>query len=157
MPPPAQSHDCLYSAPRRSAPLLHSSSRQLCRQTAPAAARQRIRNPGRCAHFVRGESFDRRAEFVFEDVYLNGSNFTSTSTARVNGSAVDTTFVSPTVLRARIPAANLDTAVPAFIDVMQQSGVLSGVVRIDIVAAAPALIRRLPTAHARSRQSQHHF
>lgn len=80
----------------------------------------------------------------FEDVYLNGSNFTSTSTARVNGSAVDTTFVSPTVLRARIPAANLDTAVPAFIDVMQQSGVLSGVVRIDIVAAAPALISTTP-------------
>jgi YVTN family beta-propeller protein len=80
----------------------------------------------------------------FEDVYLNGSNFTSTSTTRVNGSAVDTTFVSPTVLRARIPAANLDTAVPAFIDVMQQSGVLSGVVRIDIVAAAPALISTTP-------------
>jgi DNA-binding beta-propeller fold protein YncE len=80
----------------------------------------------------------------FEDVYLNGSNFTSTSTARVNGSAVDTTFVSPTVLRARIPAANLDTAVPAFIDVMQQSGVLSGVVRINIVAAAPALISTTP-------------
>src|SRR5207245_7643129 len=73
-----------------------------------------------------------------------GSNVSSTSTGRVNGSAVDTTFVSPTVLRARIPAANLDTAVPAFIDVMQQSGVLSGVVRINIVAAAPALISTTP-------------
>jgi DNA-binding beta-propeller fold protein YncE len=80
----------------------------------------------------------------FEDVYLNGSNFTSTSTARVNGNAVDTTFVSSTVLRARIPATDLDSAVPAFIDVMQQSGVLSGVVRINIVAAAPALISTTP-------------
>src|SRR5207245_9874358 len=80
----------------------------------------------------------------FEDVYLNGSNFTSTSTARVNGSAVDTTFVSPTVLRARIPAANLDTAVPAFIDVMKQSGVLYDVVRINIVAVAHALLSTTP-------------
>src|SRR5438067_885097 len=80
----------------------------------------------------------------FEDVYLNGSNFTSTSTARVNGNAVDTTFVSSTVLRARIPATDLDSAVPAFIDVAQQSGVLSGVVRINIVAAAPALISTTP-------------
>jgi len=80
----------------------------------------------------------------FEDVYLNGSNFTSTSSARVNGSAVHTTFISSTVLRARIPAVDLDSAVPEFIDVMQQSGVLSGVVRLNIVAAGPALISTTP-------------
>jgi YVTN family beta-propeller protein len=80
----------------------------------------------------------------FEDVYLNGSNFTSTSAARVNGSAVETTFISSTVLRARIPAEDLDSTATAYIDVMQQSGVLSGVARINIVAAAPALISTSP-------------
>jgi DNA-binding beta-propeller fold protein YncE len=80
----------------------------------------------------------------FEDVYLSGSNFTSTSVARINGSAVDTTFISSSVLRARIPAEDLDAQGTAFVDVMQQSGVLSGVARVDIVAAAPTLISTTP-------------
>ncbi len=80
----------------------------------------------------------------FEDLYLSGSNFTSTSTARVGGSPVETTFISSTVLRARIPAEDLDSIGTAYVDVMQQSGVLSGVARISIVAAAPALISTTP-------------
>lgn len=80
----------------------------------------------------------------FEDIYLSGSNFTSTSTVRVDGSAVDTTFISTTVLRARIPAQNLASVGTAFLDVAQQSGVLSGVVRINIVASAPTLISSTP-------------
>jgi YVTN family beta-propeller protein len=80
----------------------------------------------------------------FEDVYLSGSNFTSTSTARIDGTAVDTTFISANVLRARIPSENLDLVGTAFLDVMQQSGVLSGVARVNVVAAAPALISTSP-------------
>jgi large repetitive protein len=84
----------------------------------------------------------------FEDVYLSGSNFTSTSVARINGNSVDTTFISSTVLRARIPAEALDSMGTAFLDVMQQSGVLSGVVRVEVVAASPALISTSPASTA---------
>src|SRR4030095_13260452 len=80
----------------------------------------------------------------FEDLYLSGRNLTSHSRARVGGSPVETTFISSTVLRARIPAEDLDSIGTAYVDVMQQSGVLSGVARISIVAAAPALISTTP-------------
>ena len=87
---------------------------------------------------------------VFENVYLQGNNFLSTSVVRANGNPVPTSFVSPTVLRAQIPAAYLvPCAQPSpfcsiFIDVQQQSGALSAAIILKAVPAAPALISTAP-------------
>jgi YVTN family beta-propeller protein len=80
----------------------------------------------------------------FEDVYLNGSNFVSTSVARANGTPVATSFISSSVLRARIPAANLSAAGTVFIDVAQQSGALSSIARLTVSDIAPTLISTTP-------------
>jgi YVTN family beta-propeller protein len=89
----------------------------------------------------------------FEDIYLNGSNFVSTSVARVNGTAVATSFISSSVLRARVPAASLATAGTLFIDVAQQSGALSSISRLTVLDIAPTLISTTPDSTPQVTQS----
>lgn len=87
---------------------------------------------------------------AFEDIYLTGSNFVSTSHARVNGTPVATSFVSTAVLRARIPGPylqDLNTSAATgtlFIDVQAQNGALSGATHLTVAAAAPTLIGASP-------------
>jgi YVTN family beta-propeller protein len=87
---------------------------------------------------------------LFEDVYLEGSNFLSTSVARANGIPVATSFISTSVLRARIPAASLASFATLpntiFIDVQQQSGALSAAADLNVVAAPAALISTSPNS-----------
>ena len=85
----------------------------------------------------------------FEDVYLEGSNFLSTSLARINGTPIATTFISTSVLGARIPASWLSPLTPGqngtlFLDVLQESGTTSSVVEITTVPTPPALISSTP-------------
>jgi YVTN family beta-propeller protein len=47
---------------------------------------------------------------VFQDFYATGTNLFSTSTLLVNGTPIPTTFISPTLLRGRIPSSLLATA-----------------------------------------------
>lgn len=90
----------------------------------------------------------------FEDVYLEGTNFLSTSVARANGVPIPTTFISTTVLSARIPAASL--AIPCvnlplscgtiFMDVQQQNGATSAAADLTVAPSAPALIGTSPNS-----------
>jgi DNA-binding beta-propeller fold protein YncE len=86
----------------------------------------------------------------FEDVYLEGSNFLSTSLVRVNATPVATTFISTSVLSARIPAASLaPSAAPGangtlFLDVLLESGTTSNVVEVTTVPTATALVNTTP-------------
>jgi YVTN family beta-propeller protein len=86
---------------------------------------------------------------VFEDVYLEGTNFLSTSTALVNNNPVSTTFISSSVLLAKIPGSLLVPTTPGtngqlFVQVRQQSGVVSSVVTLTTVPTAPTLISTTP-------------
>ncbi len=86
----------------------------------------------------------------FEDLYLEGSNFLSTSLVRVNATPVATTFISTNVLGARVPASALaPNGTPGangtlFVDVLQESGTTSGVVEVTTVSTAPALVTTTP-------------
>jgi DNA-binding beta-propeller fold protein YncE len=80
----------------------------------------------------------------FEDIYLTGSNFVSTSQARVDGVPVPTSFISTSALRARIPGISLETAGTLFIDVQAQNLSLSGVARLTVVSSAPTIIGTSP-------------
>lgn len=87
----------------------------------------------------------------FEDIYLEGSNFLSTSLARVNGTPVATTFITTNVISARVPASALAPSTPGenntlFVDVLQESGTTSGVVEVTTVPSAPALIANSPAS-----------
>ena len=88
----------------------------------------------------------------FEDVYLEGSNFLSTSLVRVNGTPVATTFISTSVLGARIPALALaPSGTPGanntlFVDVLQESGTTSDVVEVTTVPTAPSLVSTTPNS-----------
>lgn len=91
---------------------------------------------------------------LFEDVYLYGSNFRSSSIARANGSPLLTSFISTNVLRARLMAsdlANTDTSSGTgtlFLDVAQQSASTgsstSSAVDVPIARVPPALISSTP-------------
>lgn len=77
---------------------------------------------------------------LFEDVYLYGSNFRSSSVVRANGSPVTTSYISPNVLRARLQSTDLEKVDTSsgtgtlFLDVAQQgaSGTTSTSSAIDV-------------------------
>jgi YVTN family beta-propeller protein len=88
---------------------------------------------------------------LFENVYLYGSDFLSTSIARVNTNAVPTTFISTNVLLATVPGSDLGPSNPPntdgtlFVDVLQQSGGSpSAAVDVLTMPAAPTLIGTTP-------------
>jgi DNA-binding beta-propeller fold protein YncE len=91
---------------------------------------------------------------LFEDIYLYGSNFRSSSVVRANGSPVVTSYISTNILRARLEASDLAKADTSsgtgtlFIDVAQEgaSGTTSTSSAIDVPVgrAAPSLISSKP-------------
>lgn len=91
---------------------------------------------------------------LFEDIYLFGSNFRSSSVVRANGSPIQTSYISTNVLRARLAASDLaqtDTSSGTgtlFIDVAQEgaSGTTSASSAVDIPVgrAGPTLISSTP-------------
>jgi len=90
---------------------------------------------------------------VQQDVYLNGTNFLSTSQVLANGVAVPTIFISPTLLRATIPAAQLVSpvactpqAVPPQIPILvqRQNGDVSQFKDLAIEPSRPAVVASSP-------------
>jgi len=91
---------------------------------------------------------------LFEDIFLYGSNFRSSSVARANGSALMTSFVSTNVLRARLMASDLTKADTSsgtgtlYVDVVQNdaSGISSSssAISIPVQRVPPTLISSSP-------------
>ena len=85
-----------------------------------------------------------------EDVYVNGSNFLSTEQVFVGPAgqaptAVPTLFISSSLLRATIPAAQLASAGSMQVSVQTADGSLaSGTASLTLFATRPALISELP-------------
>jgi DNA-binding beta-propeller fold protein YncE len=90
---------------------------------------------------------------VQQDIYLNGTNFSSNSKVLANGVAVPTIFLSATLLRATIPSAQLispvactpQTVSPQIpILVQSQNGDLSLPQNLTINPSRPALVASSP-------------
>ncbi|HXN99393.1 MAG TPA: hypothetical protein VN881_09995 [Candidatus Acidoferrales bacterium] len=90
---------------------------------------------------------------VQQDVYVNGTNFSSNSKVLANGVAVPTIFISASLLRATIPAAQLvspvacspQTVAPQIpILVQSQNGDLSLPQNLTINPSRPALVASSP-------------
>ena len=83
-----------------------------------------------------------------EDIYLTGTNFFSTSSVLLNGSDqnVTSTFISPTLIRARINAAGLAAGGTFPITVSQLQGVnsVSSPVNLTIQPFRPAVVSVSP-------------
>ncbi len=96
----------------------------------------------------------------FENVFVQGSNFLSTSIVLVNFEPVPTTFINTNVLLAQIPGSLLIPATPGQsgqigIEVEQLDGTYSSLVALNTFPAAPALISTTPDSftHAVSTSS----
>jgi DNA-binding beta-propeller fold protein YncE len=90
---------------------------------------------------------------VQQDIYVNGTNFSSSSKVLANGVAVPTVFISATLLRATIPAAQLvstaacspQTVPPQIpIVVQSQNGDISLPQSLTINPSRPALVTSSP-------------
>jgi DNA-binding beta-propeller fold protein YncE len=83
---------------------------------------------------------------VQQEVYLDGTNFLSTETVLVGGIPVPTTFLSPTLLRATVPAAQLTQAGAFQVRIQMQNGSLSPLAPSDLTvfAGRPALVASSP-------------
>lgn len=80
----------------------------------------------------------------FQDVYLTGSGFLSTSVVRVNGNPVASAFVNTTILRARVPASFFSSPGTLSFDVRQQAGAISAALSMNVVPVRPAFIGTTP-------------
>jgi DNA-binding beta-propeller fold protein YncE len=81
---------------------------------------------------------------VQQDIYLNGQNFLSTSTVLANGVPLPTIFLTTSLLRATIPAAQLATMGSVKILVQRQNGDLSLPVPLTVNPSRPALVASTP-------------
>jgi DNA-binding beta-propeller fold protein YncE len=81
---------------------------------------------------------------VQQDIYLNGQNFASTSTVLANGVPVPTIFLTTSLLRATIPAAQFATMGSVQILVQRQDGDLSLPVPLTVNPSRPALVASTP-------------
>jgi DNA-binding beta-propeller fold protein YncE len=88
---------------------------------------------------------------VQQDVYLSGTNFLSTETVVVTApgqtaTPVTTTFISPALLRATIPAAQLAQAGIVQIAVQKQNGDLNtpGPANLTVAPVRPGLVASTP-------------
>ncbi len=79
----------------------------------------------------------------FQDIFLAGTNFLSTSVVRINGSPLALSAISQfssTLMRARIPASLLAATGALAIDVQRQSGATSTSQNLTVLAVRPALV-----------------
>ncbi len=93
---------------------------------------------------------------VQQDAYLTGSNFLSTSSVLVGGVALppaDIVFLSTTLLRATIPAAQLAQAGSIPIVVQSQSGNSSVPTNLTVVAVRPAVVASSPDSVSQNNAS----
>jgi DNA-binding beta-propeller fold protein YncE len=81
---------------------------------------------------------------VQQDIYLNGQNFSSTSTVLASGVPVPTVFLTTSLLRATIPSAQLTTMGSVQILVQRQNGDLSLPVPLTVNPSRPALVASTP-------------
>ncbi len=84
---------------------------------------------------------------VFQDVYLTGTNFLSTSIVRVNGTPLSLAAVSQfssTLIRARLNASLLASPGTLVLDVRRQNGTTSTSQNLAVVAFRPALVGASP-------------
>lgn len=86
---------------------------------------------------------------VFQDLYLIGTNFLSTSTVVVAGTPVPATLVSTTVLRARVPSSLLGSVGPLGVQVERQAvgggpPFTTGSIPVNTTPERPALVSATP-------------
>jgi DNA-binding beta-propeller fold protein YncE len=81
---------------------------------------------------------------VQQDIYVNGQNFSSTSTVLANGVPVPTIFLTTSLLRATIPAAQLATMGSLQILVQRQNGDISLPIPLTVNPSRPALVASTP-------------
>jgi DNA-binding beta-propeller fold protein YncE len=81
---------------------------------------------------------------VQQDIYLNGQNFSSTSTVLANGVPVPTIFLTTSLLRATIPSAQLATMGSVPILVQRQNGDISLPIPLTVNPSRPALVASTP-------------
>ena len=81
---------------------------------------------------------------VFQDFYLIGTNFLSTTSVLIAGQSVPTTLVSQTAVRARAPASLLASPGTLSVAIQRQGGSLSGSLSVNVVPVRPALVSALP-------------
>ncbi|MCL4523304.1 MAG: hypothetical protein M1451_05250, partial [Acidobacteria bacterium] len=88
---------------------------------------------------------------VFQDVYLTGTNFLSTSIVRVNGVPLNPTSVSQfssTLIRARLDASLLASTGTLALDVQRQNGTTSTALNLAVVSVRPAMVGAAPDSAA---------
>ncbi|HSH14677.1 MAG TPA: hypothetical protein VLD18_01500, partial [Verrucomicrobiae bacterium] len=84
---------------------------------------------------------------VFQDVFLAGNGFLSTSIVRVNGTPLAASAISQfstTLIRARVPASLLSAAGMLAIDVQRQNGATSSPQSLTVVPVRPAVVAASP-------------
>lgn len=88
---------------------------------------------------------------VFQDVFLAGTNFLSTSSVRVNSTPLPPAAISQfsaTLIRIRVPASLLASPGTLVIDVRRQNGTTSTPLNLTVVAVRPALVGTSPDSAA---------
>jgi DNA-binding beta-propeller fold protein YncE len=85
---------------------------------------------------------------VQQDIYVVGTDFFSTSSIVVNGTALPTTWVSTTLMRAVIPGSLLTAAGPIPVNVERQNGDLSssGPQVLAVGPAPPTVVASTPVS-----------
>ncbi len=84
---------------------------------------------------------------VFQEVFLTGTNFLSTSAVRINGTPLPPATISQfgtTLIRVRVPANLLASPGTLVLDVQRQNGTISTPLNLTVVAVRPALVGANP-------------
>lgn len=81
---------------------------------------------------------------IFQDIYLSGTNFFTTSVARVGGSPVPTTFISQTLLKAHVSTDQLTGVGAENVDVLRQNGDVSNPIIFTLLPVRPVVISAIP-------------
>jgi YVTN family beta-propeller protein len=80
----------------------------------------------------------------FQDLYLTGTNFLSTSSVLFGGVPLVAAATGTTVLRTRIPASMLTNAGPFSVVVQRQNGFTTPALTATVTPVRPALVTSLP-------------
>jgi YVTN family beta-propeller protein len=81
---------------------------------------------------------------LFQDIYLTGTNLISTTIVRANGVVVPSTFISSSLLRARLNSAILDASGTLDIEVQPQGGTPVPAIQITVAPTRPVLVGASP-------------
>lgn len=81
---------------------------------------------------------------LFQDLYLTGTNFLSTSTVLLGGNPIPSTLLSSTLLRARAPANLLSSPATLSLVVQRQNAFTTASLSVNVMPQRPALVTTLP-------------